>query len=305
MSQGAWGERLARSFHLDAPPTVLARTLGGRVLAATELRHDEPINEMSAPLGDDDAYLIGLQLRGMHRHELWLDGRPLATSAPAAGTSCIFDLKRNPVAWLGEPFHSLQFYVPCAALREVAGEMGCPAVNDLSYEPGTFVADPVIENLGRCLLPLMQRGARINQLFVDHVLLALREYLVEAYGGVRRSGPSELLDPGALAPWQQRRATELIRAHVTCGIALAELAKACGLSPSTFVRGFKKSMGVPPHQWLLLRRVERAIELMHDRSLQLADIALSAGFSDQSHFTRVFARRMGVSPGVWRGSLAH
>ena len=304
MPQGAWGERLARSFHLDPPPTVMARTSGGRVLAATELRRDEPINEMSAPLGEDDAYLIGLQLRAMRRHELWLDGRPVETSSPAAGMSCLFDLKRNPIAWLGEPFHSLQFYLPREALSEVAGEMRRPAVNDLSFGSGPFVADPLIENLGRCLLPYMSSEARVNQLFVDHVLLALREYLVQAYGGAGETMAPGLLDPGALTPWQQRRATELIREHVTSGIALAELAKACGLSPSTFVRGFKKSMGAPPHQWLLQRRVERSIELMRDRSLQLADVALSAGFSDQSHFTRVFARKMGVSPGAWRSSFA-
>lgn len=151
MSQGAWGERLARSFHLDAPPTVLARTAEGRVLAATELRRDEPVDAMSAPLGEDDAYLIGLQLRGMRRHELWLDGRPMATRSPAAGMSCIFDLKRNPVAWLGEPFHALQFYVPCAALSEMVEASRRPAINDLNYEAGAFVADPVIESLGRCL----------------------------------------------------------------------------------------------------------------------------------------------------------
>jgi AraC-like DNA-binding protein len=305
MSQGAWGERLARSFHLDAPPTVLARTAGGRVLAATELRRDEPLDAMSAPLGEDDAYLVGLQLRGLRRHELWLDGRPLETRSPAAGTSCIFDLKRNPVAWLGEPFHTLQFYMPCAALSEVVGASRRQAVNDLTYEAGAFMADPVIESLGRCLLPMMRSGGHVNQLFVDYVLLALREHLVDAYGGARCVKAVELLDPGGLAPWQQRRATELIRAHVVDGIALGDLAKACRLSSSTFVRAFKKSMGVPPHQWLLLRRVDRAIELMRDHSLLLADIALSAGFSDQSHFTRVFVHKMGVSPGAWRSALSH
>lgn len=298
--QGAFGQRLARSFHLDDPPTLLARTAHGSVLAATELRCDQSIAEMSAPLGADDAYLIGLQLRSLRRHELWLDGHPLEARPSAAGMSCILDLKRNPAAWLGEPFHTVQFYVPCAALSEVAAEIGRSAVNDLVYEPGALLADPVIDSLGRCLLPTMQAGACANQLFVDHLLLALRGHLVARYGGVRMVAP---VIHGGLAPWQQRRATELLRAHVTDGIALAELARACRLSSSTFVRAFKKSMGVPPHQWLLLRRIDHAIELMRDRTLQLADVALSAGFADQSHFTRIFAHKMGVSPGAWRHTI--
>jgi transcriptional regulator GlxA family with amidase domain len=93
-----------------------------------------------------------------------------------------------------------------------------------------------------------------------------------------------------------------MREHVADGIALVELARACRLSSSAFVRAFKQSMGVPPHQWLLLRRIDRAIELMRDGTVQLAEVALSAGFADQSHFTRIFAGKMGVSPGVWRNA---
>jgi AraC family transcriptional regulator len=251
---------------------------------------------MTAPLSNDNAYLIGLQLRGLHRHELWLDGRPVAMRSSDAGMSCIYDLQRSPVAWLNEPFHSLQFYIPRTALAEAAGELG-HAINDLVYEPGGFVADPVINSLGQCLLPLLREGASNNQLFVDHVLLALNGHLLSSYGGLPAAAT---LVQGGLAPWQQRRATELLQEHLVDGIALVELARACRLSPSAFVRGFKKSLGVPPHQWLLLRRIDRAIELMRDHSVQLAEIALSAGFADQSHFTRIFTRKMGIGPGAWR-----
>src|SRR6185312_5135591 len=296
MHHGAYGQRLARSFHLDDPPTLLGSTGGGCVLAVTELRLDESGCGMTAPLGSDDAYLVGLQLRRLQRHELWLDGCPVATRPTAEGTSCFYDLQRNPVTWLDEPFHSLQFYMPRAALAEAADEMG-QTVSDLICEPGEFVDDAVINGLGQCLLPLMGDRTQGNRLFVDHVLLALRGHLLVTYGGVRCT---ETIARGGLTPWQQRRATELMREHVVEGIALDDVARACRLSSSAFVRAFKKSMGVPPHQWLLMRRIDRAIDLMRDRSVQLADVALSAGFADQSHFTRIFARKMGVSPGVWR-----
>jgi len=54
---------------------------------------------------------------------------------------------------------------------------------------------------------------------------------------------------------------------------------------------------------LLRRRVEVAKSLMRDRRLSLADIALSAGFADQSHFTRVFTQQVGISPNAWRRTV--
>ena len=61
-------------------------------------------------------------------------------------------------------------------------------------------------------------------------------------------------------------------------------------------------MGLAPHQWLLVRRVERAQELIRAGEMSLSEVALCAGFSDQSHLTRVFSQQMGVSPGAWRRS---
>ncbi len=107
---------------------------------------------------------------------------------------------------------------------------------------------------------------------------------------------------GGLAPWQQRQAMELMREHVTDGIALVLVAKACDLSCSAFVRAFRQSTGISPHQWLIRRRIELALSLMRDRSLPLIEVALAAGFADQSHFTRTFTRKMGVSPGAWRNA---
>ena len=81
------------------------------------------------------------------------------------------------------------------------------------------------------------------------------------------------------------------------------LAEECGLSPRHFARAFRQSTGVPPHRWLMRHRVQRAKELLRRQALSLADIALRCGFADQSHFTRVFSREVGFSPGQWRRDL--
>ena len=73
-----------------------------------------------------------------------------------------------------------------------------------------------------------------------------------------------------------------------------------GLSVGHFSRAFRISTGLPPHQWLLRQRVKVAKQLMTVRDLPLSEIAISAGFANQSHFTRVFSASVGVSPAAWR-----
>jgi AraC-like DNA-binding protein len=83
-------------------------------------------------------------------------------------------------------------------------------------------------------------------------------------------------------------------------IPLSRLAEECGLSVRHFARGFRQSAGASPHRWLLKYRVEQAQRLLANRVFTLSDIALSCGFADQSHFTRVFTAMVGVGPGAWR-----
>jgi AraC-like DNA-binding protein len=68
-----------------------------------------------------------------------------------------------------------------------------------------------------------------------------------------------------------------------------------------FARQFKRATGLPPHQYVIMRRVERARQLLQaGTDLSLAEVALHAGFSDQSQFTHHFMRVVGVTPGQFR-----
>ena len=81
---------------------------------------------------------------------------------------------------------------------------------------------------------------------------------------------------------------------------MQQIAAEFDLSVSHFSRAFRISTGLPPHQWLLRQRVKVAKQLMTVRDLPLSEIAISAGFANQSHFTRVFSAAVGVSPAAWR-----
>ena len=103
-----------------------------------------------------------------------------------------------------------------------------------------------------------------------------------------------------LAPWQVRRAIQLLVEATSTTCPVATLAAACGLSRSHFAHAFRATIGVPPHKWLLLHRVRHACEMMGRTDQSLAEIAQRCGFADQSHFSRTFRAVMGSSPAAWR-----
>ncbi len=105
---------------------------------------------------------------------------------------------------------------------------------------------------------------------------------------------------GGLMRWQLRRLKAHIDTNLEKSITINELAALVTLGASYFQRAFKKSFGVSPHAYLLERRIQRAQTLMLTTDNSLCDIALAAGFSDQSHLTTRFHRAIGVTPNVWR-----
>jgi AraC family transcriptional regulator len=105
---------------------------------------------------------------------------------------------------------------------------------------------------------------------------------------------------GGLAPWQIRRVTSHIDAHLDESIRNTQLASAVGLSPSHFSRAFRKSFADSPHSYIMQRRVERAQGLMLTTNFPLAQIAGNCGISDQAHLNKLFQRFVGETPRKWR-----
>ena len=94
---------------------------------------------------------------------------------------------------------------------------------------------------------------------------------------------------------------EYIEEHLDGCPSLAQMAAVVGLNPYHFARQFKAATGLPPHQYVIMRRVERAKELLQaGTDLSLAEVGARAGFSDQSQFSRHFKRFVGVTPGRFR-----
>ncbi len=178
---------------------------------------------------------------------------------------------------------------------------------DPSFLPSTVkqaLAEPIAgfthDALGRAFDELGQELAEPDAmlpLFTEGWAMQALAYVARASRSV---DPVSVPTRSGLAPWQLRRAKEMFRADLSANLSLQRVAEACKLSVSHFSRAFKVSTGVPPHKWLLTARIEQARDILADSATPLVEVADMCGFADQSHFSRVFARAMGASPGAWR-----
>jgi AraC family transcriptional regulator len=93
-----------------------------------------------------------------------------------------------------------------------------------------------------------------------------------------------------------------IDSHIGERISLDELARQAGVSRFHFARQFRLSTGESPMEHLRRVRIERSKSILQARGSTIAEVAARLGFSDQSHFTRIFGRLVGVSPGSFARS---
>jgi AraC-like DNA-binding protein len=138
----------------------------------------------------------------------------------------------------------------------------------------------------------------IESLSSEHVLLHTRPRQ-DMIGDRRISGVREEMASG-LAPRLVRRIQQYVNAHLDSALNVDELAASVGLSASYFSRAFARSVGSTPHDYVIRRRVLRAQQLLAETDLGLAQIAVTTGFSDQSHFSRRFRQLAGLSPKAFR-----
>jgi AraC family transcriptional regulator len=105
---------------------------------------------------------------------------------------------------------------------------------------------------------------------------------------------------GGLAVWQRKRVVAYVHANVGSDIRVPDLANVVGLSTGHFFRAFRESFGESPLAYVTRERIRYSQQLMLRSCAPLSQIALDCGMCDQPHFTRVFRRIVGISPGLWR-----
>jgi AraC family transcriptional regulator len=135
-----------------------------------------------------------------------------------------------------------------------------------------------------------QGAAKASLVTAWHILQAEIERCSGGNGSTR----------GGLAAWQILRVRAYIDSNLHRTIHIRDLSVVAHQSPTHFSRKFKLAVGEPPHAYVVRRRLESACHLMITSAASLSEIALSVGFSDQAHLSRLFRQAFGQSPSNWR-----
>jgi len=144
----------------------------------------------------------------------------------------------------------------------------------------------------------LKAGSAGGQLVSDSLANVLAVHLIRHAITPRRLDRGR---DGVLPQKRLRAVVEYIEDHLDANPTLEQMAAVIHLSPYHFTRQFKAATGMPPHQFVIARRVERAKQLLQGRvEFSMAQVAVRAGFSDPSHFSYHFKRLVGVTPRQFR-----
>jgi AraC family transcriptional regulator len=299
--KGAFGDTLAQYYHLSESRTSVTSWPEQSTFAITRLHSDVGLPDVSRPIPEEAAIAVSIAIRPvpLRSFELYIDDRRIEVPFIPAYCTTVLDLESNPTCTVDCGFDYVHYYVPREGLDEIARDHKIKPVG--TYKFGIGEDDLVIAQLTKNILPHVGSAQWTSPLALDQFSLVFGAHVIQRYGGLVRLPK---VTTRGLAPWQQRRATELLSEHLDGSIRLSRVARECGMSVSHFARSFKATIGVSAHRWLILRRIERAKELMLATQSTLRDIALEAGFSDQAAFNRAFRQFVGTSPGRWRRELA-
>ncbi|WP_176084763.1 AraC family transcriptional regulator [Martelella sp. HB161492] len=265
---------------------------GGDISFFRKSAEDEHLSQVATD-ASNRGFAIGVSMASGHRRRIFHAHHAASFVFPQDGLY-IRNLADPYKADLAGPFDFLLLEISPAALQNIAQESDLATVTELQLK--TAETDTVLASLVKAMAPAIENPGESSKLFVDQLATAIGTHIVQRYGGAtRRAAPGRKLSRA-----HEVLAKNLLSENLHGDISVLEVARACNLSRGYFIHAFRETTGMTPYQWLLNARVSRACELLRSSTLSLAEIALACGFSDQSHFTRVFTRATGATPGLWR-----
>ena len=159
--------------------------------------------------------------------------------------------------------------------------------------------DAQIARLMESLRADVAAGSPSGPLFAESIAMALSAHIAQQYSTLVTKLERYR---GGLSRFRLNRVLEYINAHLSEDLDLTVLAEVAGVNLYHFARAFKQSTRETPHQHVLRRRIERAKEFLRDSQSSVIEASARTGFVDQSHFSKVFRRIVGVTPSEFRNS---
>ena len=182
-------------------------------------------------------------------------------------------------------------------LRDVAQDIYGREAGSVELVRCLGLPDPTADRLVRLLLAEAESPGPSSSLMTGYLGRALVIHLLRCHSTLAGAPPERpAIDPSP----RMRRVIEQMRCCLDQELPLSRLAAAGGLSPSQFVRAFRKATGMPPHRYLRGLRIDEARNLLERTDLPVTEIALSCGFGQPGYFATAFRETTGFSPRAWR-----
>jgi len=176
------------------------------------------------------------------------------------------------------------------------GDDGDPSVDLTTLPPRIEFEDQMLRWVMLRLTAVLTDPAHDTPGYAETLSEVLAFDLLRVASGAERR-PT---DCSGLSASQLRLVIDYMESHLNEKTTISELAKLVDLTRFHFIRSFKQSAGVPPHQFMIQRRVERAKEMLAERGHSIADVAAGSGFNSSIQLSRAFRRVVGVTPSEFR-----
>lgn len=183
-------------------------------------------------------------------------------------------------------------YPNAGLLEKVAREIS-PNGGGLPHFPSPVITDASLSSkLLHFLKTLDDSDVTLER---QSLLVSVLEEIILRHANTRKNQPFRWRNGGRGV----KRALEYLDAHFLENVTLSELSDIADLSRFHLLRLFRTTVGLPPHAYLIQKRIDHARGLL-SQNLPIVHVGLEAGFADQSHFTRWFKKIVGVTPGQYR-----
>jgi AraC family transcriptional regulator len=192
----------------------------------------------------------------------------------------------------------LQVYLRGSIYQAAVSEIYNCDGSSAELVPRFAVLDPMLEQLAIAIAAALRDGTAGDELYIDTLAQMMGVHLARSHSA--QSRPVRTPPMQTMSGWRMRRVIEYIEEHLDGNLSLEAMAAEVEISPMYLARAFKAAIGQSPHRYVLGRRIDRAKELLRNTDIPVVDVALSVGFSSQSHLSHWFQRYVGVSPAAYR-----
>ncbi|WP_407167948.1 helix-turn-helix transcriptional regulator [Bradyrhizobium sp. ORS 111] len=189
------------------------------------------------------------------------------------------------------------FYIAPALMTKTAGEAFDRDAEAIELHDLLGAEDPILTWINDQMIQEIAAGGPGGRLCYDALALQASVHILRKYAAIEFKTPCA---QGRFRPAHARMIEDYIEQNIFRNITLEELANVCHCSPVQFARKFRVHYGMRPHTYVLRRKVEHACRHLRRDRVALKEIALLAGFADQSHLNRVFRQHMNVTPAEYR-----